>query len=211
MPPVVYVENVADHVGGEVKIRGWLHSKTDKGRLQFLQIRDGTGMLQCVVFQKEVSEELFLIARRLTQESALVVTGTVRSDERAPGIPGGVELGISDLNVVHVADEYPISLKEHGAEFLLDRRHLWVRSSRQWALLRVRATVMRAIRKWLDDSGFVEISNPIITPAAALASPASRFGLAPVARVFGLPITIVGIESNSSAISKSSVSPGFMF
>ncbi|HLB46988.1 MAG TPA: asparagine--tRNA ligase, partial [Anaerolineales bacterium] len=142
-------------------------NRVDKGKLQFLQVRDGTGIVQCVVFKKEVSEEIFAAASKLTQESSLEVTGAVRADPRAPGTPGGFELGVSDLRPVQIASEYPISPKEHGVEFLMDVRHLWIRSSRQWAILRVRATVMRAIREWLDTNGFLEMSTPIITPAAA--------------------------------------------
>ena len=124
-------------------------------------------MIQCVVFKKEVTPEVFEDARRLTQESSLVVTGTVRADERAPGIPGGYEIGVSDLQVVQcVTEEYPITLKEHGVDFLMQHRHLWIRSSRQWATLRVRATVIKAIRDWLDSHGFLLMDTPILTPAA---------------------------------------------
>jgi asparaginyl-tRNA synthetase len=164
---VVRIEKIAAHVGEEVTLRGWLYNRTDKGRLQFLQVRDGTGIMQCVVFQKEVSPETFDAARRLPQESSLIVTGRVRADARAPGIPGGYELGVSDLQVVQAAQEYPIGPKEHGVEFLMDNRHLWLRSSRQWAILRVRAEIIRAIRDWLDDHGFLLVDTPILTPSAA--------------------------------------------
>lgn len=167
MPTLIHIENIAEYVGHEVRLQGWLYSKTGKGKLQFLQVRDGTGVVQCVVFKKEVAEDVLLAARGLTQESSVCVIGVVRRDERAPGIPGGFEIGVSNLRVVQAAEQYPIAPKEHGAEFLLDRRHLWIRSSRQWAILRVRATVMSAIRDWLDNSGFIEITTPIITPAAA--------------------------------------------
>jgi asparaginyl-tRNA synthetase len=123
--------------------------------------------VQCVVFKKEVPEALFAAASKLTQESSLVVTGVVRADPRAPGVPGGFELGVVDLSVTQVAQDYPITPKEHGVEFLMDARHLWIRSSRQWAILRVRATVIRAIREWLDTNAFLEMTTPIITPAAA--------------------------------------------
>jgi asparaginyl-tRNA synthetase len=167
MAEQVTIENIADHVGKEVTIQGWLYAKTGKGKLQFLQVRDGTGVIQCVVFKKEVTPEVFEDARRLTQESSLVVTGTVRADERAPGIPGGYEVGVSDLQVVQcVTEEYPITLKEHGVDFLMQHRHLWIRSSRQWAALRVRATVIKAIRDWLDSHGFLLMDTPILTPAA---------------------------------------------
>ncbi|MFN2243202.1 MAG: asparagine--tRNA ligase [Anaerolineae bacterium] len=163
----VHIEELADHVGKTVTIKGWLYAKTGKGRLQFLQVRDGTGIVQCVVFKKEVSQEVFEAARQLTQESSIIVTGEVRADERAPGIPGGFELGVSDLTCVQlVTDEYPITPKEHGVDFLMQHRHLWIRSSRQWAALRVRATIIKAIRDWLDAHGFLLMDTPILTPAA---------------------------------------------
>ena len=164
---LIRIDKIADYVGQKVTLQGWVHARTDKGKLYFVQLRDGAGMVQCVAFQKEVPESVFETARKLTQESAVVVTGTVRADERAPGVPGGYEVGVADIQLLQAVEEYPITPKEHGVEFLLDRRHLWIRSSRQWAILRVRATVMRAIRAWLDENGFVEISTPIITPTAA--------------------------------------------
>lgn len=163
---IVRIEQLKDHADTEVTVRGWVYNRTDKGRLQFLQVRDGSGICQAVVFKKNVSEEVFEAARRVSQESSLIVTGTVRADARAPGIPGGFELDVTDLAVVQVADEYPISPKEHGVEFLMDNRHLWLRSSRQWAIMRIRATVIRAIRDWLDDHGFLLVDTPILTPAA---------------------------------------------
>nr|MBI2905009.1 asparagine--tRNA ligase [Chloroflexota bacterium] len=167
MTPIIRIQDIAAHVGNTVTLQGWLYARTDKGKLQFLQVRDGTGVVQCVVFKKDVPEEVFEAAARLTQESSLEVTGTVRADPRAPGTPGGFELGVSDVRPVQVATEYPITPKEHGVEFLMDWRHLWIRSSRQWAILRIRATIMRAIREWLDGNGFLEMSTPIITPSAA--------------------------------------------
>ncbi len=166
MAEIVRIENIARYVGQEVTLQGWLYNRTDKGKLQFLQVRDGTGFIQCVVFQKDVPEEVFAAAARLTQESSLIVTGVVRQDPRAPGVPSGYELSVTDLKVVQIADEYPIQPKEHGVDFLLDHRHLWIRSRRQWAVLRVRATVIRAIRDWLDSHGFINMDTPIITPAA---------------------------------------------
>lgn len=166
MAPIVRIQDIDRYVGQEVTLQGWLYNRTDKGKLQFLQVRDGTGFIQCVVFQKEVPEEVFAAAARLTQESSLIVTGIVRQDPRAPGVPGGYELGVTDLKVIQIADEYPIQPKEHGVDFLLDHRHLWIRSRRQWAILRVRATVIRAIRDWLDSHGFINMDTPILTPAA---------------------------------------------
>lgn len=164
---IIRIQDISKHVGETVTLQGWVYNRTDKGKLQFIQLRDGTGIVQCVVFKKDVSEEIFNAAAKATQESSLEVTGSVRADDRAPGVPGGFEIGVADARVLQVADEYPISPKEHGTEFLMDWRHLWIRSSRQWAILRIRATIMRAIREWLDTNGFLEMSTPIITPSAA--------------------------------------------
>jgi asparaginyl-tRNA synthetase len=167
MAEQVFVQDVAEHVGETVAIKGWLYAKTGKGRLQFLQVRDGTGMIQCVVFKKAVTPEVFETARHLTQESSLVVTGTVRADERAPGLPGGLEIDVSDIQGIQVVtEEYPITPKEHGVDFLMQNRHLWIRSTRQWATLRVRATIIKAIRDWLDSQDFILMDTPILTPAA---------------------------------------------
>ncbi len=162
----VYIKNIGSHEGEEVTIKGWLYNKTDKGRLQFLLVRDGTGLIQGVVFEKEVSPEVFQAAQTLTQESSIIVSGTVRADKRAPGSPGGYELSVSGLEILQMAEEYPITPKEHGIEFLMEHRHLWLRSSKQYAILRVRAEVIRAIRDWLDSNGFVNLDTPILTPAA---------------------------------------------
>ena len=166
MAEMIRIQEIAQHVEQEVTIRGWLYSRTDKGRLQFLQVRDGTGIVQAVAFKKELAPEVFEQAQTVTQESSIVVTGTVRADSRAPGYPGGYELGLSDLQVVQMAQEYPITPKEHGVDFLMDHRHLWLRSARQWAILRVRATIIKAIRDWLDDNGFLLVDTPLLTPAA---------------------------------------------
>ena len=166
MTTVIRIRDIAQHDGEQVVLQGWLYNRTDKGRLQFLQVRDGTGFTQCVIFKKEVSPEVFEAARNLTQESSCIITGNVRKDDRAPGIPGGYEVGVTDLQVHQIAQEYPIQPKEHGIEFLMDNRHLWIRSQRQWAVLRVRATIIRAIRDWLDEQGFINMDTPILTPAA---------------------------------------------
>jgi asparaginyl-tRNA synthetase len=163
---LIQISDIGQCVGQEVTVRGWLYNRTDKGRLQFLMVRDGTGIAQCVVFKKEVSAEIFELAQTLTQESSLILTGSVRTDERAPGYPGGYEIGIKDITLVQLAGEYPIQPKEHGIEFLMDNRHLWVRSSRQWAILRIRATIINTIRSWLDDHGYLLVDTPILTPAA---------------------------------------------
>lgn len=166
MATPIRIGSIATYEGQEVTVRGWVYNRTDKGRLQFIQLRDGEGIVQCVAFKKELSEAEFEIASKLTQESSVIITGSVRKDERAPGIPGGYEIGISKLELVQMADEYPITPKEHGIEFLMDNRHLWVRSNRQWAILRIRATIISAMRNWLDDHGYLLVDTPILTPAA---------------------------------------------
>jgi len=158
-----YIEDIAQYEGQEVTLKGWLYHKTDKGRLQFLQVRDGTGIIQCVVLERDVPSQVFEAAKSLTQESSLIVTGTVRADERAPG---GYEVTVKQIKVVQLAQEYPITPKEHGVTFLMDHRHLWLRSSRQHAILRVRAEVIRAVRDYFDENGFLLVDTPILTPAA---------------------------------------------
>jgi asparaginyl-tRNA synthetase len=161
--PVVYIEDIAQHEGDVVTLRGWLYNRRSSGKLHFLQVRDGTGTLQCVVFKNDVSLEQFALTDRITQESSLIVTGRVRADARAPL---GFELSVQDLQLVHLADAYPITPKEHGIAFLLDQRHLWLRSSRQHAILRVRSTLVRACREYFDSRGFTLLDAPIFTPAA---------------------------------------------
>ncbi len=167
MAEIIRIEDIAGHAGEQVTLQGWLQLKTGKGKLQFLRVRDGTGFIQAVIFKGNVSEEVFEAAKRLPLESSLVITGNVRADERAPGVPGGFELDVTGLQPVQESEEYPIGPKEHGVEFLMDNRHLWLRSSRQWAILRVRATIIKAMRDWLDDNGFILVDTPILTPSAA--------------------------------------------
>ncbi|MGQ9667419.1 MAG: asparagine--tRNA ligase [Anaerolineae bacterium] len=159
----VYIREIADYVGQEVTLKGWVYNRTDKGKLQFLVIRDGTGFIQAVAFQKELPAEMFQRVASLTQESSVVVSGMVREDPRAPG---GYELGITNLEIIQLVQDYPIALKEHGVEFLMASRHLWIRTKRQHAILMVRVEVIRAIRDWLDSHGFVNMDTPILTPAA---------------------------------------------
>ena len=166
MATEIRVADIAQFDGQEVVLKGWVYQKTGKGRLQFIRLRDGSGQVQCVAFKKEMPEEDFELAKTLTQESSIVVTGTVRADERAPGFPGGYEVGVSKIELVQLADEFPITPKEHGTEFLMNQRHLWIRSNRQWAILRIRATIIKAMRDYLDDNGFLLVDTPIITPAA---------------------------------------------
>ncbi|MFZ0547311.1 MAG: asparagine--tRNA ligase [Candidatus Promineifilaceae bacterium] len=167
MAKTISIQNIADYDGQEVTLKGWLYQKTGKGKLQFLRMRDGSGIVQCVAFRPDLGDDLFEAIKRLGQESSLIVTGKVRADDRAPGVPGGYEVGITGLEVVQDVADYPITPKEHGVEFLMDNRHLWLRSSMQWAIMRVRTTIKRAIIDFLDDNGFLNIDTPIITPAAA--------------------------------------------
>lgn len=176
MATVISIRDIAQYEGQEVTLRGWVYNRTDKGKLQFIQVRDGSGIVQGVAFKKELDPEQFDVAGKLTQESSIIITGTVRKDERAPGIPGGYEVGIKNLQLVQMADEYPITPKDHGVEFLMDNRHLWVRSSRQWAILRIRATIINSMRNWLDDNGYLLVDTPIITPSAG-EDTTSLFGL----------------------------------
>src|SRR5262245_40085547 len=162
--PAVTVDAIGAHEGHTVTLRGWLAARRSSGKIHFLQLRDGTGTIQCVMGRGDVSADVFARADHLPQETALEVTGTVRTDARAPI---GYELGVTDLRVLHApAVEFPISPKEHGTAFLLEHRHLWLRSSRQHAVLRIRAEVVRACREYLDGHGFVGFDAPILTPAA---------------------------------------------
>ncbi|MCZ7556581.1 MAG: asparagine--tRNA ligase [Bacteroidia bacterium] len=160
----VYIENLGAHVGEEVTLKGWLYNSRSGGKIVFLIIRDGTGICQCVATADALTPEEFASAQALTQESSFIVTGSIRADERAPG---GYEMDVRTLQVVSLAHEYPITPKEHGVEFLADRRHLWIRSRRQTAILRIRHTIINAIRNFFDDRGFVLFDAPILTPNAA--------------------------------------------
>ncbi|HMN28511.1 MAG TPA: OB-fold nucleic acid binding domain-containing protein, partial [Caldilineaceae bacterium] len=164
---VANIADLKDHVDQAVTVQGWLYHKTGKGKLQFLQVRDGSGVCQAVLFKGNVSDEVFEAAKSLTQESSLIVHGLVKADPRAPGTPGGYELDVRDLQIVQIADPYPITPKEHGLEFLMSNRHLWLRSSRSWAIMRIRALIVSAIREWLDTNGFLNVDTPILTPSAA--------------------------------------------
>ncbi|MFC2133611.1 asparagine--tRNA ligase [Bacteroidota bacterium] len=163
MKQKVYVKELSKYVDQEVTLKGWLYNKRSSGKVQFLILRDGTGLLQCIVFKGNVSEEIFNAAGSLTQESSFEVTGKIKKEDRAPG---GYELDATDLKVIQVSKEYPITPKEHGVEFLLDKRHLWVRSKRQVAILRIRHRIIKAIRDFFDNRGFTLFDPPIITPNA---------------------------------------------
>ena len=157
-----YIEELKGHIGSEVTLKGWLYNSRSSGKLVFLQLRDGTGIVQCVVF-KGNNEEVFETAKGLGQESSIIVTGTVKEDARSPI---GVELDVTGLEVLQNVHDYPITPKEHGTEFLMDHRHLWIRSKRQHAVLRVRHTVIKAVRDYFDGLGFTLADTPIFTPAA---------------------------------------------
>ncbi len=159
----VYINELSRHVGEEIVLRGWLYNMRSSGKLMFPQLRDGTGVVQCVVFKKSVTEEVWDSFAGLGQESALVIHGSVRADERAPG---GYEIDVTNAEVVQRVEGYPITPKEHGTEFLMDHRHLWLRSRRQHAILKVRHTIVRAVRDFLDQNGFTLCDTPILTPAA---------------------------------------------
>ena len=163
---MTYIEDIGKHVGEEVTLRGWLQNKRSSGKLRFLIVRDGTGYIQAVVFKKGVSEETFEAATELTHESSFTVTGTIRADERAPSGYEMDVISLEPLQVVSKEEEFPITPKEHGIEFLMDRRHLWVRSRRQRAILKIRHEIVKAVRDFLDDDGFTLCDTPILTPAA---------------------------------------------
>jgi len=165
-PPVATISSLAAHVGDTVTLRGWLYNMRQSGKLLFPIFRDGTGTIQGIVPKAAVSEEVFERVKSLTQESSIIVTGSVRADSRAPS---GFELDVANLEIVHLvpADApFPISHKEHGVEFLMEHRHLWMRTPRQSAILRIRATIMRAAQEYFDSNGFVRTDPPILTPAA---------------------------------------------
>lgn len=159
----VYIEDVGKHVREDVTIKGWVYGLRSSGKIRFLLVRDGTGTIQCVV-SKEDSEQAFKESERLTQETSVIVEGEIREDKRSPG---GYELNTARVEVVSAAQDYPITPKEHGVDYLLNYRHLWLRSSRQHAVLRVRAEVMKACRDYLDGQGFIEVDSPIFTPSAS--------------------------------------------
>lgn len=166
MTPIIQIADASHYVDHEVTLQGWLYSKTGKGKLHFLKIRDGSGIIQAVAYRDDLPEDLFEIAKGLSQESSLRVTGKIRHDERAPGYPGGYELSLTHIELIQTTTDYPITPKEHGVEFLMDHRHLWLRSTRQWAILRIRATVISTIRNWLDQHGYLLVDTPILSALA---------------------------------------------
>ena len=159
----VYIEDIGQHAGQEVTIKGWLHNRRSSGKIHFLTVRDGTGFIQAVLSKSAVGDELFTTADHLSQETSLVVSGVVRADARAPS---GYEIDVKYFEVVGESHDYPITPKEHGVDYLLDRRHLWIRAERQQAILRVRHEIINAVRDFFNTRGFILADTPIFTPAA---------------------------------------------
>jgi len=158
-----YINQLAQHEGQEVVLKGWLYNMRSSGKILFPQLRDGTGVVQCVVLKTAVDPELWEELKAMGQESALIIKGTVRADSRAPS---GFEIDVNGAEVLQQVHDYPITPKEHGTEFLMDHRHLWLRSRRQHAVLKVRHTVVQSVRNFLDSDGFTLADSPIFTPAA---------------------------------------------
>lgn len=159
----LYISNLSEHVGEVVSVKGWLYNKRSSGKIKFIILRDGTGYLQCVYFKGNVTPEIFELADSIGQESAIEVTGTVKAEPRSPG---GYELDATGLTILHETHDYPITPKEHGVEFLMDKRHLWLRSSRQVAIMKIRHRIIKAVRDFFDDRGFTLLDSPILTPSA---------------------------------------------
>ena len=159
----VYIEDIGNHEGEDVTIKGWLHNRRSSGKIHFLILRDGTGFIQAVVSKAAVGDDLFKAADHLSQETSIVVTGAVRADKRAPS---GYEIDVKSFEVIGQSHDYPITPKEHGVDYLLDRRHLWIRSERQQAILRVRHEVVNGVRDFFNSRGFILADTPIFTPAA---------------------------------------------
>lgn len=160
---MVCIERIGEHVGQEISFKGWMYNKRSSGKIAFLQLRDGTGTIQGVVVKGEVSDEAFDLAGQLTLESSLEVSGMVREDKRAPS---GYELTVTDLKLIQLAEEYPIGKKEHGPDFLLENRHLWLRSQSQWAILRIRDEVFFSLQSFLREQGFTRVDAPILQPTS---------------------------------------------
>ncbi len=159
----ILIADIAAHLGEEITLRGWVRTIRHSGKLLFIVLRDGTGEVQCVAFQPELGEEMFETAKRLTLESSVSLSGTAKPHQKKEG---QFELAISSVSPIQVAEDYPIGKKEHGPDFLLSNRHLWIRSSKQWAVLRIRHAVYYAICDWLNQNHFVRFDSPILTPNA---------------------------------------------
>lgn len=163
-PPHATISTIADFDGQRITLKGWLYNKRGSGKLLFLHVRDGSGFIQGILAKSDVDEEIFEAAKKLGQEASIIVSGTVRKEERAPYC--GYEIHFDHLQVVNDCDNYPIAKKAHGDAFLMDNRHLWLRSRRQHVILRVRATIIKAMRDYLDNNGFLLVDSPIFTPNA---------------------------------------------
>jgi len=159
----VYIEDIGKHEGEEVTIKGWLHNRRSSGKIHFLILRDGTGFIQGVMSKAAVGDAMFTAADHLSQETSLIVTGAARADKRAPS---GYEIDVKHIEVVGESHEFPITPKEHGVDYLLDRRHLWIRTERQQAILRIRHEIINAVRDFFNGRGFILADTPIFTPAA---------------------------------------------
>jgi len=160
---LVFVKDVKDYDGKEVMMKGWVYNKRSSGKIWFLMLRDGTGIIQGIVLKNEVSDDVFNKRDELSQESSITINGLIHKDERAPS---GYEIIIRNIDVIQIANDYPIALKEHGVEFLMDNRHLWLRSKKQWAILRIRHSVYYAITEYLNDNAFFRFDSPLLTPNA---------------------------------------------
>jgi asparaginyl-tRNA synthetase len=159
----VYIKDLSKHIGEEIELKGWLYNKRSSGKLAFLEVRDGSGIVQAITSKKDVSEETWENCEQATQESSIIIIGTPREHPKRPGV---FEVDVKSLEIVQLSHEYPITPKEHGTEFLMDHRHLWLRSKRQHAILKVRHTVIKAVRDFFDNDGFTLCDTPIFTPAA---------------------------------------------
>ena len=158
-----YIKDASKYVGKEVTVKGWLYNKRSSGKINFLLIRDGTGIIQSVAVRSEIPDEEFKLFDKITQESSIIVSGVIGEDSRAPG---GYELSLKHIKIVQISEPYPISPKEHGVSFLMNKRHLWLRSKKQHAILRIRAEVINAVRDFFNNEGFILVDTPILTPCA---------------------------------------------
>lgn len=159
----IYIENIEQYDGQTVELHGWLYNHRSSGKIQFLEIRDGTGFIQVIVMKGKISDSIFELCSKIPQESSVTVTGSVRKEPRAPG---GFEMDLTDIKLVTEAENYPLQKKDHGIDFLLSQRHLWLRSKNPWAIMRIRDEATRAIQDFFNSKGFIRLDAPIFTPSA---------------------------------------------
>jgi asparaginyl-tRNA synthetase len=159
----MYINETRDYIGKEVTIKGWVYNLRSSGKILFILLRDGTGLMQCVMAKSEVRDETFARAKALTQETSVIARGTIREDKRSIS---GCELALKEIEIMQLTKDYPITPKEHGVGFLMEHRHLWLRSKRQWAILRIRHQIEKAFRDFFDNRGFTLVDAPILTPNA---------------------------------------------